>query len=245
MLHNELLNEFTDNTQRFKYFHILASIYVAGIITSLTVSARLLPFHVPFTDITILLTAGTWTIPLSFFIQNITTEVYGYSKSVHLVKLAVAVVFCYVLYIKATTYFPIPEIQNIDASYNTVFDALPRHLIALLTALLIGNIVNDYILSRLKIRMNGKYLAIRFVLATAVGEVALQVVGTSVAWFGNLKFQTEILPFIAFSYLYKVSFEALMSPVNIFVCNKLKQAEGIDIYDYNVNYSPFQFRSKK
>lgn len=245
MLNKELLSEFTDSTQRLKYFHILATIYVVGIITSLTVSARLISFHIPFTDLTILLTAGTWTIPLSFFIQDITTEVYGYAKSRHLVQLSVAILVCYIMYTKLTTYFPIPEVNNIDSSYNTIFDALPRHLIALITALIIGNLVNDYILSRLKIRMHGKYLAARFVMATAIGEIALQIVGTSVAWIGNLKLQTEILPFIAFSYLYKVGFEALMSPINIYICNKLKRAEGMDVYDYNVNYNPFQFRSKK
>jgi len=245
MSHKELLGEFTDNTQRLKYFHILATVYVVAIITSLTVSARLIPFHIPFTDFTILLTAGTWTIPLSFFIQDITTEVYGYAKSRHLVQLAIAILFFYIMYIKLTTYFPIPDVENIDSSYNTVFNALPRHLIALITALLIGNLVNDYLLSKLKIRMHGQYLAIRFILATAVGEAALQVVGTSVAWLGSLKFQTEILPFIAFSYLYKVCFETLMSPANIYICNKLKHAEGIDVYDYNVNYNPFQFRTKK
>lgn len=244
MSQQELLIEYTNDTQKMGYFHILAVIYVAGIITSLTVSARLIPFHIPMTNATILLTAGTWTIPLSFFIQDITTEVYGYARSRQLIQLSLAIIFCYIMYTKLTTYFPIPEVKNIVDAYNIIFDALPRHLIALITALLIGNLVNDYILSKLKIRMHGKHLAMRFVMATAIGEAALQIVGTSVAWFGNLKFQTEILPFIVFSYCYKVSFEVLMSPINIFICNKLKRAEGIDIYDYDTNFNPFRIRSK-
>lgn len=72
--------------------------------------------------------------------------------------------------------------------------------------------------------MSGKYLIRRFIIATAVGEAALQIVGTCIAWLGSLQFQTEILPFMIFSYLYKVSFEVLMSPINTFVCNKLKHA---------------------
>lgn len=241
---HELIREFTENTQKLQYFHILATIYVAGIITSLTVSARLIPFHIPMTHFTILLTAGTWTIPLSFFIQDITTEVYGYAKSRHLVQLTIAILFAYIIYMKLTTYLPTPEIRNIDRSYNVIFNALPRHLLALITALFTGNLVNDYLLSKLKIRLNGQYLAMRFIIATAIGEIVLQIVGTSVAWLGDLKFSTEILPFIIFSYLYKVGFEALLSPINIFICNKLKQVEGIDIYDFNTNFNPFQFRSK-
>ena len=211
---------------------------------SITVSARLFPFHIPFTNFTILLTAGTWTIPISFFIQDITTEVYGYEKSRHLVQLSVSILVIYILYLKITTLFPIPEVVNIDSSYNIVFNALPRHLFALILAIITGNLVNDYLLSKLKIRLKGKYLPFRFIVSTAIGEAILQTVGTTIAWFGNLHFTSEILPFIIFSYLYKVGFEALATPINYFICKRLKTAEGIDIYDVNVNYNPFIIKQK-
>lgn len=242
MLKKELLTEINDNQQHFKYFYILAVIYITGMITSLTVSARLFPFHIPLTSFTILLTGGTWTIPLSFFIQDIMTEVYGYSKSRQLIQLSIIILVFYILYIKFTTYLPIPTVENIDAAYNTVFNALPRHLIALLSAIFIGNFVNNYLISKMKNHFHGKYLPFRFITATAVGEAVLQLVGTSVAWFGNLNFTSEILPFVIFSYLYKVFFEAIMTPVNVFVCKKLKNAEGIDIYDKNINYNPLSIK---
>ena len=238
---NDLLRDMTAEKQSFKYFHILCVIYIAGMITSLTVSARLLPFHIPFTRFDILLTAGTWTIPLSFFIQDITTEVYGYERSRHLVQLSVIILISYILYLRGTTFFPIPSVETIDASYNTVFKVLPRHLIALLAAITVGNLINDYILSMSKKKFRGKYLPLRFIFSTVIGEGALQLVGTLVAWFGTLHFSTEILPFMLFSYLYKIAFEALMTPANIFICNWLKKNEGVDVYDFGVNYNPFKF----
>ncbi|HLB56760.1 MAG TPA: queuosine precursor transporter [Coxiellaceae bacterium] len=245
MSEKKLLNEISSDGQNLKYFYILTAIYIAGMITSLTVAARLFPFHIPMTNFTILLTGGTWTIPLSFFIQDITTEVYGYSKSRQLVQMSVIILIFYVLYMKCITYLPTPGVSNIDASYNTVFNSLPRHLFALLAAIFIGNLVNDYIISKLKNKFGGKYLPLRFITATAIGEAVLQLVGTSVAWFGNLSFTTQILPFVIFSYLYKVAFEAIMTPVNVYVCKKLKKSEGIDVYDVNINYNPFSFGSKK
>lgn len=242
MSSKELLSEITDSKQNLKYFHILSVIYIASIMTSLTMSARLFPFHIPLTSFSILLTGGTWTIPLSFFIQDIATEVYGYSKSRQIVQVSVVVLILYIAYTKLITYFPIPETANIDISYNIVFSALPRHLFALLAAICIGNLVNNYIISRLKNKFRGKYLPLRFITATAVGEAVLQLVGTSIAWLGNLHFTTDILPFVIFSYIYKVIFEALMTPVNVYVCKKLKTAEGIDIYDTNIDYNPFKFR---
>ncbi len=221
-----------NSQQNLNYFYIFSALYVASILTSLTVSARIFPFHIPITNFAIILTAGTWTIPLTFFIQDITTEVYGFNKSRQLIFVTIPIVIVYILYLKCTTFFPIPKYpENIDTSYNAIFNALPRHLFALLAAITIGNLVNNYILKKLKIFFHGKYLPLRFISSTAIGEAVLQLVGTTVAWFGHLNFTTEILPFVLFSYLYKVAFEAIMTPVNFFVCNWLKRAEGVDAYD--------------
>ena len=230
-MNNNLLTEIVYERQNLKYFHIFSTLYIVGVLTSLTVSARLFPFHVPFTDFTIFLTGGTWTIPFTFFIQDISTEVYGYAKSKQIVLLSIPIVIIYIAYLKFTTFLPIPTIPNIGKSYNEVFNALPRHLLALLAAIAIGNLVNNLLLSKLKSRLKGKYLPLRFISSTAVGEASLQVIGTTIAWFGNLHFTSEIIPFVLFSYSYKIFFEALMTPFNIYVCNWLKKAEGIDVYD--------------
>lgn len=79
---NDLLKAMTVEKQSFKYFHILCAIYIAGMITSLTVSARLLPFHIPFTRFDILLTAGTWTMHVS--LEN--KDCFAWVKSVYPVR---------------------------------------------------------------------------------------------------------------------------------------------------------------
>ncbi|HLB43180.1 MAG TPA: queuosine precursor transporter [Gammaproteobacteria bacterium] len=226
-----LLNEIIYEKQNLKYFYILSTLYIVGILTSLTVSARLFPFQIPLTSTVILLTGGTWTIPFTFFIQDITTEVYGYAKSRQLVLLSIPIIVAYIGYLKFTTFFPIPDVPNIGKSYNDVFNALPRHLAALLAAIAIGNLVNNFLLSKLKTRLKGKYLPLRFISSTAIGEAALQIIGTTIAWFGSLHFTSAILPFVAFSYFYKVAFEAIMTPMNVYICKWLKNAEGIDVYE--------------
>lgn len=225
-----LLKKIISDEQNLKYFHFLSILYFFSLLTSLTVSARLFTFHIPLLNLDILLTAGTWTIPLTFFIQDITTEVYGYHKSRELILFSLPVIIIYISYLKLTTLFPIPSIPNISKSYNDICDALPRHLIAFLAAIAFGNIVNNLLLQKLKRHFNGKYLPLRFISSTAVGEAVLQIIGTSVAWFESLNFSTEILPFIMFSYFYKISFEAIMTPLNIYICAWLKKNEGLDVY---------------
>ncbi len=228
MQKQQLLNEILNDRQSFKHFHIFSDFYIASILTSLIVSARISPLHVPFTNFVIFCTAGTWTIPGTFFIQDITTEVYGYAKNRQLIFIVIPIVIFYIGYLKCTTFFPIPDIVSIDDSYNTIINALPRHLVALLAALTTGSLVNNYLLTKLKKHFKGKYLPLRFIGATAVGEAALQLVGTSIAWLGNLHFSSEIIPFVIFSYCYKIAFEAFMTPINVYVCNWLKKSEGLD-----------------
>ncbi|MDO8954594.1 MAG: queuosine precursor transporter [Gammaproteobacteria bacterium] len=225
-----------------KYFYILCCAYITSIITSITVAARLLSFQIPFTSHVVLLTAGTWTIPLSFLLQDITTEVYGYVKSRQLVQITIILIVTYIGYLKLTNIFPIPTQPNIDYAYIAVFDSLPRHLLALVGAIIIGNLINDYMLSKLKLRFKGKYLPLRFIFATMIGEACLQLVGTSIAWLGNLHFNSQIIPFVLFSYFYKVLFEILLIPVSYYVCAWLKQAENMDVYDAGVNYNPFSWK---
>ena len=230
-MEKKLLNKLMHENQNLKYFYILSSFYMLGVLTSLTVSARLFPFHIPFTDYNVLLSGGTWIIPFTFFIQDIATEVYGCSKSNEIVILSIPIIAIYIFYLKLTTLFPYPDIPNIVTSYNEIFNALPRHLIALLAALSVGILVNNFVLDKLKSKFKGQYLPMRFIIATTLGEASLQLIGTTIAWFGKLSFTTEILPFILFSFFYKVSFEAVLTPVNTFLSRWLKNAEGIDVFN--------------
>lgn len=231
-----------DASKRFKYFHILAIFYVVTLMGSLILSARLMPVTLPFTNISLLLTGGTWIIPLSFLVQDLTTEIYGYPTSRRLIQLTLLFLSIMILFFKATTFFPIPSTKNIDISYNAIFDAIPRHFFALIIAITISNFFNDYILSKWKKQVKGKYLGWRLFGSTVIGEALLQLAGTTVAWAGHLDFTMQIIPFVLFSYFYKIVFSALLTPINIKCCKLIKKAEGIDAYDYGVNYNPFIFK---
>jgi queuosine precursor transporter len=198
---------------------------------SLTVSAKLFPLHIPLLNWNIYLTGGTWTIPLTFFIQDITTEVYGSTKGKQLVILMLPIAFMFIYYLKFTNSLPLLPNNKVDECYVTVINTLPRHFWAFIAAISAGNLLNNYLLQYLKTRWKGKYLPLRFIISTAGGEAGLQFIGTFVAWYGTLTFKNEILPFVIFSYSYKVFFEAIMTPINIYLSTKLKDLEGIDVFD--------------
>ena len=224
-MNRNLINDILINKNSTKYLHILSGFYVAVVLVSLIVSARIFPFHIPLTQHVIFLTGGTWTIPLTFFIQDITTERYGPDKSRQLVFTAVIIAILAIVYFKITTFLPATNMVKNDVYYNNIFNTLPRHLLAFLLAIAAGNLINNSFLVWLKKRWKGKYLPLRFISATAVGEATLQVIGTSIAWLGILNFSKEILPFVIFSYGYKLLFEVAMTPAAVYICKILKHLE--------------------
>lgn len=222
----------------YKYFHILACVYMCAVLTSITQASRLIEIHIPFIHWHALITGGTLTIPLAFFIQNIVTEVYGYTRSRHLVQLALLVVAICIAYEYLLTFLPLSQqTSQIQEGYNAVFKSIPRHILAFIASAFIGNLINDYLISKTKIYFYGKYVCWRFIFATALGEAAYMMFGILV-WIKYIAL-SQIIPLIAISYIYRLAFEGVTLPFSYFLCNLLKKREGVDTYDNNVDYNPF------
>jgi len=225
-----------------KYFHIMCCLYVGTVLVSITQASRLIPINIPMLNFSVLITGGTLTIPLAFFIQNIVTEVYGYSKSRHLIQLSLAIVGCCIFYEYLLTFFPLAEDTiEIQKSYNNVFKSIPRHIIAFILSAFCGTIINDYLISKSKIYFHGEYLRLRFIFATAAGE-AVYMFFAFLVWIMYLNIE-QIFPIIIISYLYRIAFEGATLPLSYYFTAKLKEFENIDIYDFNINYNPFLFYS--
>jgi uncharacterized PurR-regulated membrane protein YhhQ (DUF165 family) len=72
--------------------------------------------------------------------------------------------------------------------------------------------------------------------------VAGQLVDTTVLIliaFGGRESGLTILNLIVSGYVGKVLYEAAATPLTYFIVNRLKRAEGVDVYDRNTNFNPF------
>ncbi|HET9594228.1 MAG TPA: hypothetical protein VFP65_01540 [Anaeromyxobacteraceae bacterium] len=61
---------------------------------------------------------------------------------------------------------------------------------------------------------------------------------TSVFYWGTVPLIT-ILTAAASGYVFKVSYEALATPITYLIINGLKRAEKLDVYDEGTNFNPF------
>ena len=93
-------------------------------------------------------------------------------------------------------------------------------------------------MSRMKISHNGHRFPLRAIMSTVWGEGADSLCFFPLAFYGVLP--DEELPLMMLSQLVlKTVYEIIVLPVTIRVVNRVKEYEGEDIYDHNVNYNIF------
>jgi uncharacterized integral membrane protein (TIGR00697 family) len=231
---------YTDNVC-LKYYHIICSLYLGLGLAGLCIVRRMFPFHLPFTDLVVPFGAGVIFFPLIFALQDTTTEVYGYDRSRHMIWLSIGITIFFILYTQLAINLPtgVGEIYKDNDSFSIVFGSIPRQFGSFVISLFTGMLLNDFLISKFKVKYGGRYLWARIIFSTMIGEAVVNIVGLIIGFGDLLNFRTEILPNIALSYGYKLVWNVALIPFIYMITNYLKKKEGIDIYDYDINYNPF------
>jgi uncharacterized integral membrane protein (TIGR00697 family) len=181
---------------------------------------------------------GILFFPISYFFNDILTEVYGYARSRKVVWAGfTAMIFASFM---ATVVVKLPPAQGWvhQAAYDTVFGQTPRIVLASLTAFFCGEFVNSYVLAKMKVLTNGKKLWTRTIGSTMAGEFVDSLIFYPVAFIGF--WSTElILTVMLTNYVLKVVWEVLATPLTYKVVKFLKRKENVDYYDRDTNFTPF------
>lgn len=224
----------TPNTiaEKSKYFIYIAIAFVTVLIISNTVGSKIVQIG-PF-----FLAGATFIFPVSYIFGDILTEVYGYAASRKIIWSGfVALIFSSIAYWFVQMLPPAPFWQNQEA-FEAILGVVPRIAFAGIVAYFIGEFFNSFVLSKMKILTEGKYLWTRTIGSTVVGEGVDSLVFGILAFIGTMP-TSALITLILSLYLFKVLVEVILTPVTYMIVNKLKVAEGIDVYDKGVNYNPF------
>jgi len=217
---------------RFHYYTWIIGIFVAVLLISNTVSTKIVNLGWFVFD------GGTILFPLSYIFGDILTEVYGYSRARKVIWIGF-----FSLMLMSLVYFIVGALPAADGwqfqeSYNNILGIVPRIAIASLIAFFAGEFSNSYILAKLKIMTKGKYLWVRTIGSTLVGELLDTLIFVIIAFAGVMP-QSLLIPIIISNYVFKVGVEVLMTPVTYKVVAFLKKHEDIDYYDYKTDFNPF------
>lgn len=187
------------------------------------------------------LSGAVLIFPVSYIINDLLTEVYGYRKAMLVIWMGfmlsafVAVAAQLVSWLPAPMY---PENQEVATSFNRLFGLIPRTTVASLLAFIFGSQINAWVMSRMKVATQGRGFGWRAILSTVAGELSDSVIFYPLAFLGVMPFRA-ILSIILTQVAVKTLYELLVLPLTSRIAKRLKRSEGIDTYDYNISYNPF------
>jgi len=219
----------------YKYITLLSMVYLACELASLVLSFKIIQLTFFFGA------AASLIFPITYTLNDIITEVYGFNITKKIIWFVFICDYLFVILIFWAIKIPSPLLQQQEA-YNFVLGSLWRALSSEIIGVLVGAFINSMIISKWKIITKGKQFWLRSICSSAVGEIIMLLISVPIALCGILSI-SEIGALIIYAYFYKILFALVISGPANYVANLLKIKEGIDIYDYNVSYNPFNNKS--
>ncbi|MCL2679578.1 MAG: queuosine precursor transporter [Dehalococcoidia bacterium] len=214
---------------------VLAALFVTCLITANIIAVKIIGFGLGSWDI--LLPASIIVFPLTYVMGDVLTEVYGYRWARRVIWLGFACNLIFVFFAWVGGLLPGAVFWEGQGAYENILGNTPRLLIASFAAYLVGSFSNSVILSRLKLITAGRWLWLRTIGSTIVGEGLDTVIFITIAFYGT----PDFLKLCLYHWCGKVLLETLFTPLIYKVVSYLKRAEGIDTFDKGVDYNPFLF----
>ena len=229
--------------KQYKYYDfIMAAFAVVLVCSNLIGPGKITQINAPIVG-TLTFGAGIMFFPISFIFGDILTEVYGYAASRRViwagfVGLAFASLMAWVI----VSLPPAPEWHD-QAAYQSAFGSTVRIALASLLAFVVGEFVNSFVLAKMKILTQGRWLWSRTIGSTIFGEAVDSILFFPLAFYGSGEFPDAMLPkIIVAQFSAKVLVEVAFTPFMYKIVAFLKRAENEDYYDTKTDFSPFTLK---
>jgi uncharacterized integral membrane protein (TIGR00697 family) len=232
----------------YRYFDIVMAAFVTVLIVSnIASSAKIVDWGFSLFGIRLAFDGGTILFPISYVFGDVLTEVYGYRRSRRVIWTGFACLAVSAAVLWLVRIMPgeagWAEAGGQDAYLKALGGMSTGGIVlASLVAYFAGEFSNSFVLAKMKILTQGRWLWTRTIGSTLVGE------GVDTAIFVTVASLTGVFPWTIFvtlvltNYIFKVAIEAIMTPVTYRVVRALKKNENVDWYDYGTDFNPFALR---
>jgi hypothetical protein len=227
-----------------RWLPAIASVFVTSLIIANIIAIKLVTIGPLF------LSAAILIFPISYIFGDVLTEVYGYARARQVIwigflcnLLAVAAIWLSIQLPPAPfwTGGVFKDAESFQTAYQTVLGFTPRILGSSFIAYLIGEFLNSFVLAKMKIATRGRYLWLRTIGSTLVGQLADSAIFFTLAFYGSLPIPALGL-LILTQWFLKSSYEALVTPVTYVAVNFLKRTEKEDYFDRDTKFNPLSWQ---
>ena len=200
-------------------FLVLSVIFVVCLLLSNILASKLIKIG------SYSITAGVLVFPISYIINDILSEVYGYEDAKKIIYLGFILNLFMVLIFSLAIVLPAPAFYENGEAFKTILGSTPRNCLASLLAYLFGSIINAKIIVKMK-QKNKNFFGVRAIVSTIFGELTDSLIFVLIAFIGKLDI-TQIMIMIFLQVFIKTLYEVICLPVTARLIVKIKEYEMI------------------
>jgi len=218
--------------KNYQYLGTISVFFVAILLISNIASTKIVGLNWLTFD------GGTLLFPFSYIFGDVLTEVYGYRQSRRVIWLGFSATLLMSLILIVVGLLPAAVGWENQIAYEKILGLTPRLVLASLVAYLVGEFTNSFILAKIKVATKGRWLWLRTISSTLVGELLDSAIFVGLA-FGGILAGPLLGAVIISNYIFKTVVEIVFTPFTYRLVRFLKTREGEDYYDRGTNFNPF------
>jgi len=159
----------------------------------------------------LIIDAGTLTYPLTFWLGDMMTEVFGYksAKRVILIGFAANLLFCICAFV-GTLVPPLDSADELAIGYDLLFTYNFRILFASFVAYICGALLNAKSFTWIQKATGKRLLAVRTIGSTLLGAAVDTIIFTAVAWIGQMSLRDMAVMALS-GYAMKMIYETVIA----------------------------------
>jgi len=228
----------------YKYYDLIMAAFVTVLLCSNLIGVHMvsylsLPIYGEY-----IYGAGVLFFPISYLFGDILTEVYGYKRSRRVIWAGFgALIFASIMSFVITS-LPAARTMSTEEvnAVTSIFGQTWRIAGASLIAFWAGEFSNSFVLAKMKVATDGKYLWTRTIGSTFAGEAVDSLIFYPVAFLGTWS-NEQVVSVMIGNYFIKVGWEIIATPITYLVVGFLKRTEHEDYFDRDTDFNPFSLET--
>ena len=185
------------NEKIFNKFTIITTLFIMLLIISNLLATKMilvLGFVLP---------AAVIVYPFCFMVGDVLTEVWGFKVAKKVIWLGFFMNLLLIIFTNIAIPLTYPEFWKGQEHFQFIFGAIPRIVLASFIGYLIGEFSNSWSLELIKKITNGRWLFVRTIGSSVVGQIFDTVLFITIAFYGTMPNEVLITMIIA-QYIFKV-----------------------------------------
>lgn len=217
--------------QNTKFYHLLSLIFIACLFTANMAEMKIINI-MGMAQVS----AGILFFPLLYLLNDVLTEIYGFSASRRTIWLALLFNLIFTMFMYLITFLPAGDDWAKKEAFELIFGLSPQIMIGSLITYFFGELINASIMASLKIQFQGRLFALRAIFSTLISSFLESVLFGIIMFYNQLTLygitpNDELVKMIIMLTILKVLYEIIMIPFAIILITYLKKNEGLDVYE--------------